>query len=135
MPRKETPAAEQKRTMGEEVAERSTDTHEDKATVFVKEFLAAISGDMKDFDHGPNAQSVVQDAINAGLRVIGDVTFEGADTQDVGFGHVSTVLKYQAPAVPAHMVGAGPTEATSDQAATIADVTSPSDLGNTGAPH
>jgi hypothetical protein len=118
-----------------ETAMRTTDTEETSTDRFTKVFVVSAPWDddknYDDDDHEANAAAMVQDAINAGLRVVGGVTFEGAEAATTPYGRhgqVETVLTYSAPAVPAHLVGAGPTEALSDVLGTMADVVAPRDL-------
>jgi hypothetical protein len=165
------------RTAPEETADRQADSFADEATTFTKSYLVPGEVDLDNYDHGPNKQNVIQEAINNGLRIIGlprsdakgnkarqrnvaedgaddlepneyhnygiidvddVVTFVGSDVYDfgiVGREKLSTQLTYAAEVVPAHLVGAGPTDALTDQRATLAEVVSPRHVGNTGTQH
>ena len=119
------------------------------------------------YDHGPNKQNLIQEAINNGLRILGlpadaqnapgqegaedlepneyhniglvdaddVVQFVGAELYDFGIPgreKLSYQLTYAAEAIPAHLVGAGPTEALTDQRGTVREVVSPRHVGSTG---
>lgn len=119
----------------EEIAARTTDTDEDETRLYRKEFLVGAPWDpdydYADDDHEANAAAVAQDAINAGLRVVGDIVFVGAEDSGTPYGRrgqTCVTLVYEAEAVPAHLVGAGPTPETSDVEGTLADVVSPRDV-------
>lgn len=126
------------KTRGEEVADRTTDTDEDSTSTYRKEFLVGgpyhEDEEFTDEFHEANAASLAESAIHAGLRIVGDIVFVGAEPSGQ-WGHAvdakgepyqrSTLVAYEAPAVPAHLVGAGPTEELSDVAATNDDVVTP----------
>ena len=125
----------------DEIAARTADEEDDQADVFTKQFLVAVpyrdDMELSDQDHEDHAAVVASEAINNGLRVIGDIRFVSAEPSGQ-LGHAmkldgtpaeySTLLTYEADAVPAHLTGAGPTVETSDQLATNAEVVSPRDV-------
>lgn len=124
-----------------EIAGRTADEDADQASVYTKQFLLGVpySDDLEpsDQDHEDHAAVVASEAINNGLRVVGDIRYIGAEPSGQ-LGHAvksdgtpveySTLLTYEADAVPAHLTGAGATIETSDQLATNADVISPRDV-------
>lgn len=129
------------RTRGEEVAQRTADTDEESTDTYRKKFLVGApyreDEEFTDEFHEANAAQVAESAIHAGLRVIGDIKFVGHEPSG-NWGHAikadgtpvehSTLVTYEAKAVPAHLVGAGPTPETSDVAATQDQVVSPRDV-------
>jgi hypothetical protein len=157
------------RSAAEETADRQADSLADATTTFTRSFLVpGDSFDEKSYDHGPNMQSLVQDAINNGLRILGlpedamsstaqegyddlepheahniglvepdqVVKFVGAEEVDFGVPghpHVNQQLTYAAECVPAHLIGAGATEALTDQVGNMRQVVSPRHFGSTGA--
>lgn len=128
-------------TRGEEVAARTTDTDEGSIHKYIKRFLLHIPFSdelgLTDEVHTAHAANVAESAIHSGLRITGDITFKGAEPSGQ-YGHAvyadgtpvqySTMLTYEADAVPAHLLGAGPTEETTDVAGVAADAVSPRDV-------
>ena len=100
--KREAPTAE------EEVAMRSGDVTESKSKRFVKVYRVGTNAkQLVGVDHEANASDLVQSAINNGLRIVGDVTFDGAEEDPAGPGRRDqeySLLTYSAPAMPAHML-------------------------------
>lgn len=103
--------------MEAEIAARTVDNDSDRDTLFHKTFAAGFPYDNGNwdssgaYDHLANIASTVQDAINLGLRVIGNVEFDGAEPNPQN-PEVSTYLRYKAKVVPAHDVSGWTTSPT-----------------------
>ena len=96
--RRDAPTAEQ------EIAMRSGDVHAAESDKFVRVFSVGTNAkQLAGVSHEANASSLVQDAINNGLRIVGDVTFDGAEP-DPASPDDRAFLTYSAPAMPAHML-------------------------------
>lgn len=86
----------------------TTKTKEPKSEIFTKTFLIAVPHDTADWearDHTAEVAATIQDAINQGLRAVGDVTFDGAESGEK-FSHRvdNTLLTYSVECLPAELI-------------------------------
>jgi hypothetical protein len=88
---------------GTEVSKRNLDSNDRER--FVKKYVVKLDPpgrDVQDYEHDANIKNVREIVLHHGLRLTGDVVFDGAEKHEDG---VSTYLTYSGPVVPAVVAG------------------------------